>query len=60
MKQVVTGLVVQVEVTGYDDEGRVVGRGTTPDGKPLTFQALEASIPEPVLEWVRQQIKLGG
>lgn len=52
MREVVTGLIVQVEVTGYNDDGQVVGR---PE-KPPTFQALEASIPPEVLRWVREKV----
>jgi hypothetical protein len=56
MKQVITGLLVNVEITGYNDAGQVAGR---PD-KPVQFTALEADIPETVLEWVRQKIGMKG
>lgn len=56
MRQVITGLAVQVEITGYNEAGQVAGR---PD-KPVTFQVLEADIPEPVLEWVRQRLGIKG
>ena len=56
MRQAITGLAVQVEVTGYNDAGQVAGR---PE-KPVVFTVLEADIPEAVLEWVRQKIGLKG
>ena len=56
MRQAITGLLVNVEITGYDEAGRVAGR---PD-KPVQFTVLEADIPEPVLEWVRQMIGMKG
>jgi hypothetical protein len=55
MKTVITGIVVQVEVTQYNDEGKVAGR---PD-RPPTFQVLEAAIPDSVLQWIQTQIKTG-
>ena len=56
MRQVITGLLVQVEITGYNEAGQVAGR---PE-KPVQFVALEADIPEPVLEWARQMIGMKG
>jgi len=56
MRQVITGLLVQVEITGYNESGQVAGR---PD-KPVQFTVLEADIPEPVLEWVRKMIGMKG
>ena len=56
MRQVITGLLVQVEITGYDEAGRVAGR---PD-KPVQFSTLEADIPEAVLDWVRQRLGMKG
>jgi len=56
MRQAITGLLVQVEITGYNAEGQVAGR---PD-KPVTFQTLEADIPAAVLEWVRIRIGMKG
>lgn len=54
MKQVITGILVQLEVTVYNDDWKVVNRPTV---KPFT--ALEADIPEAVLEWVRMMIGKG-
>ena len=56
MKQVVTGLAVQVEITGYNDFGQVAGR---PE-KPVVFTVLEADIPEAVMAWVTQKIGMKG
>jgi hypothetical protein len=56
MKQVITGLLITVEVTGYNEAGQVAGR---PD-KPVQFAVLEADIPEAVLDWVRQKIGMKG
>jgi hypothetical protein len=56
MRQVITGLLVQVEITGYDEAGRVAGR---PD-KPIQFSTLEADIPADVLEWVRIRVGMKG
>jgi len=55
MKTVITALVVQVELTQYNDEGQVVGRAE----KPPTFAVLEAAIPTEVKEWVQQSIQKG-
>ena len=52
MRQAITGLIVQVEVTGYDDNGKVAGR---PEKAP-TFQVLEAMIPPEVMAWVKLNI----
>lgn len=51
-KQVVTGLKIQVEVTGYTDTWQVAGR---PEN-PVIFTVLEADIPKEVMEWVRFKI----
>lgn len=58
MRNVVTGLVVQVEVTQYSDDNKKAGNIIGKDGKPLGFAVSEADIPELVLEWVRAQIGL--
>lgn len=60
MRQVITGLVVQVEVTQYNDEGQVAGRVLAQDGKPPVFSVAEADIPASVLEWARQKIGMKG
>jgi len=54
MKQVITALVVQVEVTNYNEAGQVAQRPEMP-----RFVAIEADIPEPVLEWVQQVLARG-
>jgi hypothetical protein len=56
MRQAITGLAVQVEITGYNELGQVAGR---PE-KPVGFTVLEADIPETVLEWVRQRLGMKG
>jgi len=57
MRQVITGLVVTVEVTQYNDANQVCGR----PAKAPQFSILEADIPENVLEWVRGCLaKVGG
>lgn len=60
MRQVVTGLVIQVEVTQYTDENKKAGHTLAQDGKPPLFSVAEADIPEPVLEWVRKKIGMEG
>jgi hypothetical protein len=60
MKDVVTGLVIQVEVTRYNDSGQKVGNVLAEGGKPPILQVAEADIPEPVLEWVRAKIGMKG
>lgn len=53
----ITGLIVQVEITGYNKAGQVAGRPK----QPVQFTVLEASIPKNVLDWVRSNIPpLGG
>ena len=51
MKQVITAILVQVEVTPYDDAGRAMLRP-----KPIVLIAAEADIPKPVLDWVRGKL----
>ena len=51
MKQTITAIVVQVEVTPFNDEGKAMLRD-----KPIVFPAAEADLPDPVLEWVREMI----
>ena len=53
MRRVVTGVLVQVEITYYNEAGQVEGRPP----KPVQFGVSEANIPEPVLEWVRNNIQ---
>jgi hypothetical protein len=60
MRQFITGLVVQVEVTRYNDEGKKMGHLLADGGKPPLFSVAEADIPEPVLEWARQMIGMKG
>ena len=60
MRQVITGLVVQVEITRYNDENKKTGHILAEGGKPPLFSVAEADIPEPVLEWVRQMIGMKG
>ena len=60
MRTVVTGLVVQVEITKYNDDGKKLGHVLAEGGKPPLFSVAEADIPEPVLEWVRQTIGMKG
>ena len=60
MRQVITGLVVQVEITRYNDENKKTGHVLTEGGKPPLIQVAEADIPEPVLEWVRQMVGMKG
>lgn len=56
MRQVITGILVQVEITNYNEAGQVTSRPKSPQ-----FAVLEAEIPESVLEWVRQMVaKTGG
>ncbi len=59
MKQAITALVVQVEITQYDDAGKVTGR-IFQDGKMPSFVVHEASIPDAVLEWVQSMLKKNG
>jgi len=57
MRQVITGLVVNVEITQYNEAGQVCGRPP----KAPAFSVLEADIPENVIEWVRGCLaKVGG
>ena len=60
MKDVVTGLVIQVEITRYNDEGKKTGHVLADGGKPPLLQVAEADIPEPVLEWVRKMVGMKG
>ena len=60
MRQVITGLVLQVEITRYNDTGQKMGHVLSPDGKPPLMSVAEADIPETVLEWVRQKIGMKG
>ena len=61
MRDVVTGLVIQVEVTRYNDDNKKMGNVLAEGGKqPPVIQVSEADIPEPVLEWVRQKIGMRG
>ncbi len=55
MRTVITALVVQVELTTYNDQNEVAGRAE----KPPTFAVLEAAIPTEVREWVQQSIQKG-
>lgn len=52
MRNAVTGLLIQVEITAYNDAGQVAGR---PEKTPQ-FSVLEANIPPEVLAWVKQAI----
>jgi len=56
MRQVITGLFVQVEITRYTEAGKKVGTVMSEEGKPPLFSVAEVDIPEPVLEWVRKMI----
>lgn len=56
MRQAITGILVQVEVTGYDEGGKVAAR--TDSSKPIQFVVLEAAIPPAVLEFVTKAIGL--
>jgi hypothetical protein len=60
MREVITGLAVQVEITKYTDTNQVAGRASTPDGKPIVFTAVEVEIPPAVVEWVREKIGMKG
>jgi len=60
MRTVITGLVVQVEITKYNDDGKKAGHVLAEGGKPPLFSVAEADIPEPVLEWVRQMVGMKG
>ena len=57
MKTVVTGLLVQVETTVYNDAFGVV---TRPDPRTQTFSVFEVDIPANVLEWVREKLAAKG
>lgn len=58
MRQVITGLTVQVEITQYNENGQVEGRALGEGNRPIVFTALESKIPPAVVEWVRQSIGL--
>ncbi len=61
MRQAITGVIVQLEITQYNDANQVCGRMTTPEGGRPTFSAVEAEIPGPVMEWVQAAVnKMGG
>jgi predicted small integral membrane protein len=60
MRQIITGLVVQVTVTQYNDDNQVMGHVLSPDGKPPLFSVAEADIPAAVLEWARLKIGMKG
>jgi len=55
MKTVITGLLVQVEQTVYNDEFGVVTRP-----QPTQFSVFEVDIPANVLEWVRERLAAKG
>ncbi len=55
MRTVITALVVQVEISQYDESGKLAGRV---DPAPR-FAVLEAAIPEAVLSWVQASIQKG-
>lgn len=58
MRTVITGLVIQIEITKYNSDNKKLGQLVGNDGKPPVFAAPEAEIPEVVLEWVRQKAGL--
>lgn len=61
MRVAVTGLLIEVTVTQYSDDNKVMGRVMSSDNKtPPMISVAEADIPEPVLEWVRQKIGMKG
>lgn len=53
MRQVITGILVQVEITNYNEAGQVASR---PKVSPQ-FAVLEADIPESISVWVHQMIE---
>ena len=65
LRTVITGLRFQVERTAYNEANQVAGRdiqppqGTQEQPQVVWFTAIEADIPETVLEWVRGKIGKG-
>jgi len=48
MKTAITALLIQVEITPYNDAGQVM-----PRPQPQQYSVFEADIPPEILEWVR-------
>jgi len=55
MKQTITCIQVNVEMSVFNEEGQLV---TRPRVDPVV--AFEVDIPEPVLQWLREQIAKRG
>jgi len=54
MKRVLTAILIQLELTTYNDAGQVCAR---PDKAP-TLGVLEADIPDAVKEWIMSKIEV--